>query len=58
MDNLDPLYLAFLYFRINKIEDCHLECTRVLEKNPLDQVFSLIIKFNCKTYYKIKIILL
>ncbi|KAL3105613.1 hypothetical protein niasHT_021716 [Heterodera trifolii] len=32
MDQLDPLY-----FRINKIEEAHRECARVLEKNPLDQ---------------------
>ncbi|KAL3079588.1 hypothetical protein niasHS_005573 [Heterodera schachtii] len=37
MDQLDPLYLALLYFRINKIEEAHRECARVLEKNPLDQ---------------------
>uniref|UniRef100_A0A183CE91 TPR_REGION domain-containing protein n=1 Tax=Globodera pallida TaxID=36090 RepID=A0A183CE91_GLOPA len=37
MDQLDPLYLALLYFRINKIEEAHRECARVLDKNPLDQ---------------------
>lgn len=42
MNNLDPLYLAFLNFRINKIEDCHQQCTQVLEKNPLDQVCYII----------------
>lgn len=38
MDKLDPLYLALLYFRVNKLEQAHEQCARVLEKNPLDQV--------------------
>lgn len=38
MNNLDPLYLAILYFRINKIDDCHQKCDQILKKNPLDQV--------------------
>lgn len=37
MDQLDPLYLALLYFHINQIQKAHQECTRILEKNPLDQ---------------------
>lgn len=38
MEELDPFYLALLYFRINQIEDAHNECSKILEKNPLDQV--------------------
>lgn len=39
MDSLDPFYLALLYFRVNKIKEAHEECSRLLEKNPYDQVF-------------------
>ena len=35
---LDPFYKALLLFRICKIDECHEECSRILEKNPLDQV--------------------
>ena len=37
MDQLDPFYLALLYFKINRIEDAHRECAKLLERNPLDQ---------------------
>ena len=40
MDSLDPFYLALLYFRVNKIKEAHEECSRLLEKNPYDQVFE------------------
>jgi hypothetical protein len=38
MEELDPFYLAMLYFRINKVEEASVACTKILEKNPLDQV--------------------
>jgi hypothetical protein len=37
MDQLDPLYLALFYFRLNRLEDAHRECAKLLERNPLDQ---------------------
>jgi len=37
MESLDPLYLALLYYRLNRIEDAHKECGRLLDRNPLDQ---------------------
>lgn len=40
MSELDPFYLAMLYYRINKIEQASAQCTKILEKNPLDQVFE------------------
>jgi cytochrome c-type biogenesis protein CcmH/NrfG len=38
METLDPFYLALLYFRVNKIPEAHAEFSKVLEKNPRDQV--------------------
>jgi len=46
MDQLDPLCLALFYFRINRIEDAHKECTRLLEKNSLDQA-AWSLKLSC-----------
>ncbi|CAK5052616.1 unnamed protein product [Meloidogyne enterolobii] len=46
MDQLDPLCLALFYFRANRIEDAHKECTRLLEKNSLDQA-AWSLKLSC-----------
>uniref|UniRef100_A0A914CYQ0 Tetratricopeptide repeat protein 8 n=1 Tax=Acrobeloides nanus TaxID=290746 RepID=A0A914CYQ0_9BILA len=46
--DLDPLYKALLYFRINRIDDCQTECTKILEKNPLDQA-AWSLKLACFT---------
>ena len=35
---LDPFFKALFYFKINKVDTCHEECSKILEKNPLDQV--------------------
>lgn len=57
MDELDPFYLALIYFRINKVEEASNACTRILEKNPLDQVslelgchFEKLFTLNCAVY--------
>uniref|UniRef100_A0A1I8BRH5 TPR_REGION domain-containing protein n=1 Tax=Meloidogyne hapla TaxID=6305 RepID=A0A1I8BRH5_MELHA len=46
MDQLDPLCLALFYFRINRIEDAHKECSKLLEKNSLDQA-AWSLKLSC-----------
>uniref|UniRef100_A0A915DCQ8 Tetratricopeptide repeat protein 8 n=1 Tax=Ditylenchus dipsaci TaxID=166011 RepID=A0A915DCQ8_9BILA len=48
MEDLDPLYLALLNFRLNKIDEAHKECTKILEKNPLDQA-AWSLKLACFT---------
>ena len=35
---MDPLFLAYSYFRRRKYEPCVDLCTQLLEKNPYDQV--------------------
>ncbi|KAI1712204.1 tetratricopeptide repeat protein 8 [Ditylenchus destructor] len=47
-DQLDPLYLALLNFRINKIDEAHKHCNRILERNPLDQA-AWSLKLACFT---------
>ncbi|KAI6220994.1 hypothetical protein M3Y99_01569800 [Aphelenchoides fujianensis] len=47
-DELDPFYLATLYFRMNKIDESSAECTKILEKNPLDQA-AWSLKLACFT---------
>lgn len=39
---MDPLFLAYSYYRRKKYEQCTEICTQLLEKNPYDQVFLLI----------------
>ncbi|KAI6190634.1 hypothetical protein M3Y97_00140000 [Aphelenchoides bicaudatus] len=48
MNELDPYYLAMLYFRINKIDESSAACTKILEKNPLDQA-AWSLKLACFT---------
>ena len=36
---MDPLFLAYSYFRRKKYEQCTEICTQLLEKNPYDQVY-------------------
>ncbi|KAI6228712.1 hypothetical protein M3Y99_01198200 [Aphelenchoides fujianensis] len=47
-DELDSFYLATLYFRMNKIDESSAECTKILEKNPLDQA-AWSLKLACFT---------
>lgn len=35
---MDPLFLAYSYYRRKKYEQCTEICTQLLEKNPYDQV--------------------
>lgn len=35
---MDPLFLAYSYFRRRKYKECTEICTKLLEKNPYDQV--------------------
>ncbi|KAI6188863.1 hypothetical protein M3Y98_00400100 [Aphelenchoides besseyi] len=48
MDELDSFYLSLMYFRMNKIEEASAECTKILEKNPLDQA-AWSLKLACFT---------
>jgi tetratricopeptide repeat protein 8 len=48
MDEIDPFYLAMLYFRMNKITEASTACTKILEKNPLDQA-AWSLKLACFT---------
>ena len=43
---MDPLFLAYSYFRRRKFERCVALCTQVLEKNPYDQVNNTSNAFN------------
>uniref|UniRef100_A0A7E4W893 TPR_REGION domain-containing protein n=1 Tax=Panagrellus redivivus TaxID=6233 RepID=A0A7E4W893_PANRE len=47
-DQLDPFYKALLTFRINKIDECHEICSKILERNPLDQA-AWSLKLACFT---------
>lgn len=35
---LDPMYMACSLFRRRRLEECVEVCTKLLEKNPFDQV--------------------
>uniref|UniRef100_A0AC34Q0D1 Tetratricopeptide repeat protein 8 n=1 Tax=Panagrolaimus sp. JU765 TaxID=591449 RepID=A0AC34Q0D1_9BILA len=48
LNQLDPFYKALLLFRINKIDACHEECGKILERNPLDQA-AWSLKLACFT---------
>lgn len=38
--DLDPLYLALSLYRRRKFELAAEQCTKILDKNPYDQVIS------------------
>ena len=35
---MDPLFIAHYHFRHRRLEECAKACTKILEKNPFDQV--------------------
>ncbi len=38
---MDPMYLAYSFYRRRKFEQCVALCTQLLEKNPYDQVKAI-----------------
>ena len=38
---MDPLFLAYSFFRRRKFEECIALCSQLLEKNPYDQVHTV-----------------
>lgn len=40
---IDPMFLAYSYFRRKKFEKCSEICGMILEKSPYDQVFNFLV---------------
>jgi tetratricopeptide repeat protein 8 len=49
---MDPLFLAYSYFRRRKFKESADICTKLLEKNPYDQVTDILSLSSVQFYFE------